>query len=204
MKENKTHQLVYLFRHKGTNYVKIGMTSNNDCAQRFQAFCTYSPYGGEIVGTIKTSAAKKLEKDLHQKYANKRLSGEFFELTQHECEQILLKHENKVTSDIISAIKQIESTGNYESLETIRSFIDNINIRHSTDNDDKYNNMVNLFRVSDKPNMTCTEISDYIHKKTGEYINPVVCGLYIAKHFPKKRVRDGKIVKRKYFIEPKG
>lgn len=201
--EKQNHQLVYLFRHKGTDFVKIGMTNNSDCISRFQSFCTYSPYGGEIVGTIKTNDARKLEKELHQKYEHKRLNGEFFLLTEDECNSILYSKQSKCCTNIINTIKQIESVGDYETLNVINSFIEKLNRQDYFNENSRYKDFIDLFKLSDTPKMTCSEVSDYIKETKDVEIQPIKCGIYIASNFPRKRVKDNKTVKTKYFMEPK-
>lgn len=83
---------VYFFRQKGTNYVKIGMT-RGDVKVRFSSFCTYSPTGGEIIGSIACDDSFKLEKEIHKKLKSKRLKGEFFNLSKEECDEIILSYQ---------------------------------------------------------------------------------------------------------------
>jgi len=74
---------VYFFKHNGINGIKIGMTKNNDSvANRFSAFNTHSPSGSEIIGVIETDRPDKLEKELHRKFANRRMNGEFFNISK--------------------------------------------------------------------------------------------------------------------------
>ena len=80
---------VYFFRHIGLSPVKIGYSAHESPMSRFEQFKTYAPYGSEIIGFIQTDKAHELEKILHVKFASKRLSGEWFELTSKECEQTI-------------------------------------------------------------------------------------------------------------------
>jgi len=77
---------VYFFRHIGLTPVKIGYTENSSPLKRFDAFKTYAPYGSELLGFIQTNEPKKLETLLHQKYSNKRIGDEWFEITGNEVE----------------------------------------------------------------------------------------------------------------------
>lgn len=79
---------VYFFKHKEANGVKIGMTLQDDVLQRFRAFKTYSPRGAEILGKIETSNANILEKKLHERFADRRLNGEFFDIHSDEINEI--------------------------------------------------------------------------------------------------------------------
>lgn len=80
---------VYFFKHIGLEPVKIGYSSHDNPLRRFNQFKTYAPFGAEIIGFIITDEAKKIESELHQKFANKRLDGEWFSLTIIECEKII-------------------------------------------------------------------------------------------------------------------
>lgn len=79
-----TRGCVYFFRHIGLTPVKIGYSENESPINRFNQFKTYAPYGSEILGFIIISNAKEIETLLHNKFASKRLSGEWFELTEED------------------------------------------------------------------------------------------------------------------------
>ena len=72
---------VYFFRHVGLSPVKIGFSTNESPLSRFEQFQTYAPYGTELIGFFITEEAKQIETKLHQKYAAKRLKGEWFEIS---------------------------------------------------------------------------------------------------------------------------
>lgn len=76
---------VYFFRHIGLNPIKIGFSTNESPIDRFNQFQTYAPYGSEIIGFIQTPEAKEIETKLHIKYASKRLSGEWFDITENDA-----------------------------------------------------------------------------------------------------------------------
>lgn len=82
--EIKEKGCVYFFRHIGLSPVKIGYSTNESPLSRFNQFKTYAPYGSEILGFIQTDDAKNIESILHQKYSQKRLNGEWFEMTEKE------------------------------------------------------------------------------------------------------------------------
>lgn len=75
---------VYFFRHIGLSPVKIGYSTNESPIDRFNQFKTYAPYGSEILGFIQTNESKLIETKLHLKYANKRLLGEWFEISEED------------------------------------------------------------------------------------------------------------------------
>lgn len=78
---------VYFFRHVGLSPVKIGYSTNESPIQRFNQFKTYAPYGSEILGFVILSNPKEVETFLHKKYANKRLNGEWFDLTDDDVQK---------------------------------------------------------------------------------------------------------------------
>lgn len=82
-----TKGCVYFFKHIGLDPIKIGYTTNDNPIERFKQFGTYAPYGSEIVGFVQVENAKRTETDLHLKYANKRLVGEWFDITIQEAEK---------------------------------------------------------------------------------------------------------------------
>jgi hypothetical protein len=113
---------VYFFRHIGLTPIKIGYSENESPINRFNQFKTYAPYGSEIIGFIIISDAKDLESFLHRKYASKRLSGEWFELTEEEVNREIDFYTN--VSDIkdknefqIAWAKHLEDKKNNISLE---------------------------------------------------------------------------------------
>jgi hypothetical protein len=84
-----TKGCIYFFKHVGLDPIKIGFTTNESPTERFKQFGTYAPYGSEIVGFAQVEDAKKTETNLHVKYSNKRLVGEWFDITVQEAEKEL-------------------------------------------------------------------------------------------------------------------
>lgn len=78
---------VYFFKHVGLSPIKIGYSTNTSPIGRFDQFKTYAPFGAELIGFIKTHNAKELETQLHQKFAQSRLVGEWFEMTIPDAEK---------------------------------------------------------------------------------------------------------------------
>ncbi len=91
---NESKGCVYFFRHIGLTPVKIGYSTNESPIDRFNHFSTYAPYGSEIIGFIQTYDAKNLETTLHKKYVSKRLMGEWFDITESECNDIISFYSN--------------------------------------------------------------------------------------------------------------
>jgi DNA-binding CsgD family transcriptional regulator len=85
---------VYFFRHIGLTPVKIGYSTHESPISRFEQFKTYAPYGSEIIGFIQSFDAKSLETTLHERFSQYRLSGEWFEISQLECEKVISFYSN--------------------------------------------------------------------------------------------------------------
>ena len=83
---------VYFFRHKGMTPIKIGYTNNETPTARFETMKTYSPFGAEILGCLVSKDAFSLEQSLHKKYVSKRLSGEWFDITEEDVQNEILIH----------------------------------------------------------------------------------------------------------------
>jgi hypothetical protein len=78
---------VYLIRAAETGHYKIGYT-NGDPNQRLTKLQTGNPHQLTIVGDF-PCAGKFTEKLLHDFFAKSRLSGEWFNLTDEEAQQLL-------------------------------------------------------------------------------------------------------------------
>lgn len=109
---------VYFIKHNYTDYVKIGMSTNNDPKDRFNSFLTYAPRGGVLVGFIKTKEPYAVEKFLHSKYHEKKESGEWFKLSIEEIRGELILHEEY--EDCIE-------TFSLESIDKTKLLLDDIN-----------------------------------------------------------------------------
>ena len=93
-KELKTKGCVYFFRHIGLSPVKIGYSTRESPIGRFEQFKTYAPYGSEIIGFIQTFEAKELETTLHEKFSQYRLNGEWFDISEEECNKVISFYSN--------------------------------------------------------------------------------------------------------------
>ena len=77
---------VYFFRHLGLKPVKIGFSSDETPHKRFNSFKTYAPFGAELLGFIRTVNPMGVEGRLHKKFDNRRLEGEWFDISLEEVE----------------------------------------------------------------------------------------------------------------------
>jgi cyclopropane fatty-acyl-phospholipid synthase-like methyltransferase len=86
---------VYFFREHNREYVKIGY-SKNGYQERYANFSMYCPDGSYVVGTIITSTPKKLEKEIHNKYASRHKRGEYYTLTDSEVHAIIREYDKNI------------------------------------------------------------------------------------------------------------
>lgn len=96
---------VYFFRHVGLSPIKIGYSENESPYKRFEQFKTYAPFGAELIGFIRTTRAKELETELHNKYSRDRIKGEWFEITKDESEKCITFYSN---------LEDIEEMNNFQ------------------------------------------------------------------------------------------
>lgn len=71
---------VYFIKHKNYSPIKIGFSSNDLPKCRINCMQTYSPYGVEVIGIILCEQPKIIEKEIHEKYKDFRLNGEWFDI----------------------------------------------------------------------------------------------------------------------------
>lgn len=76
---------VYLVKSPNGAY-KIGRTKNPQ--SRAKTFGVLLPFEIEFLCLIKTKDMRQLEKELHERFATKRLNGEWFELSDEDVEYI--------------------------------------------------------------------------------------------------------------------
>lgn len=72
---------VYFFKHNNVGGIKIGKTSGESVLDRFNSFKTFSPFGASIIGFFETDNGFRDEKELHQKFKDFRMQGEFFDIS---------------------------------------------------------------------------------------------------------------------------
>jgi hypothetical protein len=139
---------VYFFKHIGLTPIKIGYTTNESPLDRFNQFKTFAPYGSEIVGFIQTDSAKELETFLHKKYCNKRISGEWFEITIEEALYEI---------DFYSKIEDVKERNEFQiawatTLKNKRiKILNEITLSGSISTKDKF---FSILKIEDKINLT--------------------------------------------------
>jgi len=143
---------VYFFRHIGLTPVKIGFSDNESPIGRFNQFKTYAPYGSEILGFIICCNANKLESELHRKFSSKRLSGEWFDITDNQVESEIQYRSN---------IEDINNRNEFQiawanELAKKKVFLNDI-LGREGDTDKKINSL-----IAENPNMYKAEIAKKI------------------------------------------
>lgn len=78
------HGFVYLA--SGDGYYKIGLSKNP--VHRIETIGSKLPFELEILCSINTNDTRRLESELHRKFDDKRLSGEWFRLDHFDVEEI--------------------------------------------------------------------------------------------------------------------
>lgn len=189
---------VYVFKQSGTTFYKIGMSETDSVNDRFIQFKTYSPTGCEIISVIETDHARYLEKKLHTQFAEKRMSGEFFNLTDVD----------------IATIKNYES----EKIATLNNFFWQYIVGKNLDVDamkrvlnlmDKSENvsfdkkteliLLEVSKYFNNMSVTNTEIYDKIKVKYPS-ITKKMLGMILKKKYTSKIVRNGNSTNRIYTI----
>lgn len=86
----ETFGYVYFIKNNKSIDVKIGISNNiNDRVKSYR-----TAFSGEVllIGYIYCENYKKLEKDIHKLFDNKRISGEWFNLSLNEIKELLIKY----------------------------------------------------------------------------------------------------------------
>lgn len=148
---------VYVFKQSQTDYFKIGMTQTESIENRFKSFLTYSPTGGEIHCVIKTKDPVTLERQLHLKYSEKRMNGEFFKLNENDL-FYLISIEDQKTKDL----KELFYCSFLQSeipIENIKRILNN-NIFQQRNRKGEIKNRENLIFLYIEENLKGTELSN--------------------------------------------
>ena len=179
---------VYLFRQKGTQFIKIGMTQTESVKDRYGSFCTYAPNGGEIVHIIETENATKLEKELHIMFKKKRLNGEFFLLNDEDIENVknIENYRIKLLSDFFWNYVINNKNLDSESLHSIIKFKD----RHISSN--SHNILQNVKEKFNGLEITNNEILNYINSLGNDITSKNLGQILSLKYKSKSKWIDGK------------
>lgn len=79
---------IYIAKAGISNHYKIGFTANSDIDKRISAHQTSSPERLDKIGSFPVSSIKT-EKTIHKKFSQKKVRGEWFELSDEEVKDLL-------------------------------------------------------------------------------------------------------------------
>lgn len=85
-KKAKRSSFVYLFQEEH-GATKIGVSSR--WRERLKEIDILIPYQTYVVAVIKSDFARQIERELHERYSSRRISGEWFRLSDADIRQIL-------------------------------------------------------------------------------------------------------------------
>lgn len=153
--EIKEKGCVYFFRHIGLTPIKIGYSESSSPIDRFTQFKTYAPYGSEIIGFIQTYDAKEIESQLHRKYSSKRLKGEWFEISEQECNYEIEFH---------SSVEDIKARNEFQiawALKMQKKPADINKLEFDPNLNDKKQAVIDLYNL--KPNFNRSRFAKKLH-----------------------------------------
>lgn len=197
---------VYVFKQKETNFYKIGMTDNT-VDSRFSQFKMYSPNGADIVQVIESINARALEKELHEKFKHLRLSGEFFELSQKELDQIA-KYQSEKMNDAMTYFFRYVS-GNMNNVDSIisamKTRVDSKKIM-AEETEETYKKYIDfLLKNHFDKKLTSGEIYLILLDEFGndeiQKLSRKTFGTYMRGILTQKTIKENGVVKRVYFIQ---
>jgi hypothetical protein len=87
----------YIYIIKSLNLFKIGKSSG---LNRIKSYKTYNPHKLETIINIRVKNYHHVEKILHNIYKKKRISGEWFKLSNNDIKSIINFIYNKSTSPL--------------------------------------------------------------------------------------------------------
>lgn len=87
---------VYLIHAQGTNRYKIGLTTRSVQARLSELNSSQSPYPLELLEVIETDNVTETEGYLHERFANYRVHGEWFEFDSKALKKVLREYQSDV------------------------------------------------------------------------------------------------------------
>jgi len=76
----------YIYVIKSLHLYKIGRSKYLN--KRIKAYKLYNPFGIETIYSVRVKDHERVERLLHTKYKDKRVSGEWFELKEEDLETL--------------------------------------------------------------------------------------------------------------------
>ena len=179
-------EYVYFIQQETTNFVKIGFTKE-DPIRRLSALKTSSPFDLKIIGLIETDNCVKKESELHKQYADKRVKGEWFLLSNEEIEFIKLKYNNECTSEFYKYCDLIENHFKDEkkAIDFIRSIYNNLENKKINNISKEENLIKKHFSNSLKGDafFTTTEVLKYLNEIENTQLSLRKIGIILKKNF---------------------
>tara|TARA_R110001606_G_scaffold193693_1_gene341389 strand:+ start:270 stop:866 length:597 start_codon:yes stop_codon:yes gene_type:complete len=109
MENNNQKGCVYFFKHNNMSPIKIGYSSNESPSNRFDQFKTYAPFGGVIIGFIRSDKPKELESKLHERFKSFRLAGEWFGISEETARNIISFYSSNEDKEFIYKVQELAS-----------------------------------------------------------------------------------------------
>jgi hypothetical protein len=189
---------VYVFKQSGTTFYKIGMSETDSVNDRFIQFKTYSPTGCEIISVIETDHARYLEKKLHTQFAEKRMSGEFFNLTDVDIATIKNYESEKIAT--LNNFFWQYIVGKNLDLDAMRRVLSLMDKSENVSFDKKTELiLLEVSKYFNNMSVTNTEIYDKIKEKYPS-ITKKMLGMILKQKYTSKIVRNGNSTNRIYTI----
>ena len=95
---------IYFIKHKGQEPIKIGLTTDTSPEKRIKSMETVSPWGLELVDVLQTSLPVEMEKIIHSDFKEKRIKGEWFNISFTEVKETVEKYSNMLLDDFIHLV----------------------------------------------------------------------------------------------------
>lgn len=159
---------VYLIRKKGSDFYKIGYTS--DLSTRLSRLQTGCPETLELVASIKKEEAKQFESELHSKFSKNKTRGEWFEFAPWDLPSVLecfdrqFNHTAEFVEQIMQTFEEIISKNDEKWVKRFE--------KHTKDIFDKYYALpkdITLWNIEDDGYVTCTTTKSLLR----EYQNSI-------------------------------
>lgn len=131
--EGRNKGYVYFIKREDDGLIKIGMSK--DVNQRF--YCLNSSFNFFVVGFIYCDNFIQLEKELHEKFKNKRVQGEFFNIDEKQVLnfkgfQSVFENYSKVlrisNGTILSSVNKLSENNNKDSISFEEYFYETLNL----------------------------------------------------------------------------
>ncbi|HLR69441.1 MAG TPA: GIY-YIG nuclease family protein [Virgibacillus sp.] len=82
-----TNGFLYIIKDNASNRYKIGITTNYK--DRLRSLNTIVPFGITIIEIFPSSKYKEIEKDVHERFNNRRRNGEWFEFNENDLKECI-------------------------------------------------------------------------------------------------------------------